>query len=379
MVMAGALQSRLPTLAVVIMTALFFAVVTLSIIPAPQQADEHYSVRARHESEQALREAEDSAKAARHMPQPEEIATQQIAVQQIDTQKIDGEKIDDAAPAIHAQPVAEPSHKSLADHVKLPPAPDMAVAERTADGILPAIADDGRRPWQVYARPYAKQNQPHIVVVVAGLGADRTIANAAIERLPGSITLAFDAAWAGRDENLVRARQNGHETLLAIPAEPFDYPNSDPGPDTLLTNVAPKENLRRFRTFLQQGSGYVGVLTLTGTRFLSVPKAMQVMLDEVAMRGLALLDTRITERNALMERAAMLHLPVAAADFRVTSDLSEVAIDQVLAQAEFSAKKTGQAIILVNATPLAVDRLNHWLLGLPNSGIVIAPFTAVLR
>ncbi len=379
MLMAGALQSRLPTFTVIVMTALFFAVVTLSIIPVPQQVDERYSVRSRHESEQALREAEDSAKAARQMPQPEEIATQQIDIQNINRQNVDDREIDDAAPTPNTQLIAAATHQAIAENVKLPPAPDMAVAERTPEGILPAIADDGRRPWQVYARPYAKQNQPHIVVVVAGLGADRTIANAAIERLPGSITLAFDAAWAGRDDNLVRARQNGHETLLAIPAEPFDYPNSDPGPDTLLTNVAPKENLRRFQSFLQQGTGYVGVLTLTGTRFLSVPKAMQVMLDEVAKRGLALLDTRITERNALMEKAAMLHLPVAAADFRVTSDLSEVAIDQVLAQAEFSAKKTGQAIILVNATPLAVDRLNHWLPGLPNSGIVIAPFTAVLR
>lgn len=368
--MAGALQSRLPTFAVVVMTALLFAVVTLAVMPTPRQEDERYSVRSLHEQQQALREAEASAKAAQHMPQPDEIATQQVAAPKNDEPE---------APPARETAKSTTERKSASEEIKLPPAPDMAVAERTSDGILPAIADDGRRPWQVYARPYVKQNDAHVVVVVAGLGADRTIANAAIERLPGSITLAFDAAWAGRDDNLARARQNGHETLLAIPAEPFDYPNSDPGPDTLLTNIAPKENLRRLQQFLKQGSGYVGILTLTGTRFLSVPKAMQVMLDEAAARGLALLDTRITERNALMEKAAMLHLPVAAADFRVTNDLSELAIDQVLAQAEFSAKKTGQAIVLVNATPLAVDRLNHWLLGLPNSGIVIAPFTAVLR
>jgi uncharacterized protein len=364
--MAGVLQSRLPTLVVIIMTALFFAVVTLSLIPMPRQAEEQYSVRSRHEAEQALREAEASVTAAKQIPMPAAAGEQTHAAVAQET----SEPPPSVAPLLQRQ---QP------DKVALPPAPDMAVAERTPEGLLPAIADDGRRPWQVYARPYVKHNQPQIVVVVAGLGADRTVANAAIERLPGSITLAFDAAWAGRDENLARARQNGHETLLAIPAEPFDYPNSDPGPDTLLTSASPKENLKRLQHSLMQATGYVGILTTTGTRFLSVPKAMQVMLEEVAARGLALLDTRITERNALMEKAALLHLPIAAADFRVTSDLSEMAIDQVLAQAEFSAKKTGQAIILVNATPLAMDRLNHWLLTLPNSGIVIAPFTAVLR
>lgn len=366
--MAGALQSRLPTLAVVVMTAVFFAVVTLTLIPAPERVDDRYSVRARHESEQALREAEASVQAAKALPMPgtgerSQTVPEPTAVSQTQPQ------------ATEPRSESPPSE----DAVRLPAAPDMAVAERTPDGILPAIADDGRRPWQVYARPFTKQGKPHIVVVIAGLGADRTVTNAAIERLPGAITLAFDAAWAAQDENLARARSAGHETLLAIPAEPFDYPNSDPGPDTLLTSAAPKENLRRLQGFLRQGTGYVGILTLTGTRFLSVPKAVQVLLDEVAARGLALLDTRITERNALMEQAAQLHLPVAAADFRVGSDLSETAIDQVLAQAEFSAKKTGQAILLVHATPLAIDRINRWLLGLPNSGIVIAPFTTVLR
>lgn len=371
--MAGALQSRLPTLVVVIMTAVFFAVVTLTLIPAPERADDRYSVRARHESEQALREAEASVQAAKALPMPGEVVRPQAASGHsgANQEQSSQDQSREAEPRTDRQ---QPE-----DAVRLPAAPDMAVAERTPDGILPAIADDGRRPWQVYARPYIKQDKPHIVVVVAGLGADRTATNAAIERLPGAVTLAFDAAWAGQDDNLARARAAGHETLLAIPAEPFDYPNSDPGPNTLLTSASPKENLRRLQGFLRQGTGYVGLLTLTGTRFLNVPKAMQVLLDEAAARGLAVLDTRITERNALMERAAQLHLPVAAADFRVGSDLSETAIDQVLAQAEYSAKKIGQAVVLVQATPLSIDRVNRWLLQLPNSGIVIAPFTTVLR
>ncbi len=370
--LAGVIRSRLPTLAVMIMTALFFALATLVALPRPELATDRYSVRARHDAEAALREANESVKAAAGMPTPDQVAAQQTPV-------VPGTDVTPVAQAALNQTPLTQAEQQHEDNIRLIAAPDMAVAERVSDGILPAIADDGRRAWQVYARPFADQSRPHVVVVVAGLGADGTIANAAIERLPGTVTLAFDAQWANRDDMLSRARKAGHETLLAIPAEPFDYPNSDPGPDTLLTNLQPKENIRRLQSFLKQGTGYVGVMTLTGTRFVSVPKAAQVLLDEVEARGLALMDGRIAERASLAEQAARLRLPVAAADFRINSDMALTAIDQVFAQAAFTAKKTGQAICLVIATPLAIDRLNHWLLELPNSGIVVAPFSAALR
>ena len=33
---------------------------------------------------------------------------------------------------------------------------------------------------------------------------------------------------------VARAREAGHEVLLEVPMEPFDYPDNDPGPQTLL-------------------------------------------------------------------------------------------------------------------------------------------------
>jgi polysaccharide deacetylase 2 family uncharacterized protein YibQ len=30
-----------------------------------------------------------------------------------------------------------------------------------------------------------------------------------------------------------RAREDGHEVMLQVPMEPFDYPDNDPGPHTL--------------------------------------------------------------------------------------------------------------------------------------------------
>ena len=38
---------------------------------------------------------------------------------------------------------------------------------------------------------------------------------------------------------MTSARAAGHEVLLQAPMEPFDYPDNDPGPQTLLTSLSP--------------------------------------------------------------------------------------------------------------------------------------------
>lgn len=268
---------------------------------------------------------------------------------------------------------------AIEDKVVLSPAPDAAVTEKTATGPLPIIAEDGRKPWQVYARPFVSDKTPQIAIVVAPIGGDQIIANAAIERLPGAITLAIDAQAANIENWLIQARRAGHETVLIIPAEPVDYPTSDPGIGALLSEQSGPENTRRFLNFLRQGSGYIGVTTLSGSRFVGQPKSLQPILDEIAHRGLAIFDAKLSARSVLTDMAKQQKLPVAALDFRLNADLAPAAIDQTLIQAQRQALQSGQAVCLVAATPMAIDRLNRWLITLPAAGIKLAPLSAVLR
>ncbi len=50
---------------------------------------------------------------------------------------------------------------------------------------------------------------------------------------------------SARPHRSASARSGGHEILLEVPLEPFDYPENDPGPDTLLTGQAPRDNLEQ--------------------------------------------------------------------------------------------------------------------------------------
>ena len=58
-------------------------------------------------------------------------------------------------------------------------------------------------------------------------------------KLPPAVTLAFTPYGADPTKLAERARAQRHEILLQVPMEPFDYPDNDPGPQTLLTTLTP--------------------------------------------------------------------------------------------------------------------------------------------
>ena len=66
-----------------------------------------------------------------------------------------------------------------------------------------------------------------------------------------------------------RRAQLGHEVLLEVPMEPFDFPDSDPGPHTLRAGEDEDANIERLNWALSRFTGYAGVTNLLGQRFLS--------------------------------------------------------------------------------------------------------------
>ena len=52
--------------------------------------------------------------------------------------------------------------------------------------------------------------------------------------------------------------------------EPFDYPDNDPGPQTLLTSLTPDQNIDRLHWLMSRFQGYVGIVSYMGARFTAV-------------------------------------------------------------------------------------------------------------
>jgi len=263
---------------------------------------------------------------------------------------------------------------------RLAPAPDAELIEATPKGLLPKIGEGGKTPWQTYARPFnGLDRRPRIAIVMADMGLSLDTTDAALQKLPAAVTLAFDIQSPVVGSWLSRARQNGHETILALPMEPFDYPRSDPGPNTLLTNLPNGENLQRFLWALRQGSGYVGVTTFSGSRFTADPDKLTPVLQSLRQRGLLVLDARLSPHSALHELCKQNFIPVANSTLQIDAEPSEASIDAALEQLEKTANLTGRAIGIASPLPKTIEKLQAWINKLPDNGIVLAPLSSTVE
>ena len=254
--------------------------------------------------------------------------------------------------------------------------------ENTRYGMVPVIAS-GLKPSQVYAagndalRARAS-TMPAIAIVVSGLGIGAAKTTDAIMKLPPAVTLAFTPYGADPTKLVERARGLGHEILLQIPLEPFDYPDNDPGPQTLLTTLSVEQNQDRLLWLLSRFQGYVGLSNFMGARFLPNEAAMQPLMREAAKRGLAYFDDGAAVRSLAGQMALAQAIPFAKADSTIDVVPNAGEIDRALAQLEATARQRGFAVGVASALPLSIERLNAWARAVEARGILLVPLTTVM-
>ena len=262
---------------------------------------------------------------------------------------------------------------------------DPDLTEAGPEGPLPRVAADGRRPAEVYARPASldpaiqSPDQPRIALLVSGLGISTSGTLDAINNLPGQISLAF-APYGSDLENWVgKARRNGHEVLMQIPMEPFDYPDNDPGPHTLKVDGDAEANIRRLNWLLSRFTGYVGVTNYMGARFTSNSEAFTPILREFADRGLLYLDDHSSPRSRLNELAPGMGLQAGSADVVIDAVVNRESIDTALIRLENLALRHGIVIGYASALPLSIARITEWSKQLQDKGITLIPVSAALE
>ena len=245
---------------------------------------------------------------------------------------------------------------------------------------LPRIAADGRRPSKVYAAPAeAKADKPRVAAIVTDLGLARVATEAAIDKLPGAVSLGFSPYAPELEAQTARARAAGHEVLLAVPMEPIGYPSNDPGNRALLTAFPAAENIAQLKWLMARFTGYVGVIPSFGSRFLASSGHLAPILGELNARGLMFIDFSPTHDSAAPQIAQQLKLPIAEVDQRIDEEPAPDAIDAALAKVEAAAKRDGSAVAVGLPYPVTIERLAVWLAGLPGKGIAVVPVSALAK
>lgn len=255
---------------------------------------------------------------------------------------------------------------------------DPGLIEQTAAGPLPRIADNGRTPMAAYAPAVAVAKSPKIAMVVTGLGVSAKATAAAIAGLPPAVTLAF-APYASDVQRWVsEARRRGHEVLLEVPMEPYDFPDSDPGPHTLRIGAPEDANIERLTWAMTRFSGYAGVTNLLGGRFLADADSLEPVMTFVSRRGLLFFDSGSGGRSAVPEVASQLGAPFAQSAVTIDAIQTGMEIDQRLSELETRARAGGTAAGTGFLYPLTVERIGAWAQGLAGRGFVLVPASAIV-
>lgn len=260
---------------------------------------------------------------------------------------------------------------------RLAPAPDARISEAGRHGLMPKLGEGRVRALDVYARAEDPGSGPRIAIVITGLGVGQAATAGATARLPAPVSLAFLPYGAEAERAAARARDAGHEVFLQLPMEPFDYPDSDPGPQTLLTALKGPENADRLAWALARFPGYVGIVNYMGSKLMA-DVAFEPVLREVGARGLGFLDDGTGPKPASAP-ANKSRTPIARAELVLDATPRADAIDAALVQAEARAKASGFALVSASGAALTVDRIARWARDIESHGVRLVPASVALR
>ena len=267
--------------------------------------------------------------------------------------------------------------------VKLAPAPDPRLIEKSKFGLLPRISVDGARAIDVYARaavldPSLKGGSPRIALVVGGFGLNTDGVEGSIAKLPGAVTLWFAPTGGAVAEQAAQAREAGHETVLQARLDGFSDSSADPGSHTSSTSASGMQSLDLLRWQMGRFTGYVAVAKDLGDKSLANPRPASPILQEIANRGLGYLDNLASPRDVTPDFAASPAMRSAHADIVIDTDARPEVVDAALKQLVQLARQRGSSIGIVSATPASIPGLARWANELETKGIALVPLSALM-
>lgn len=256
----------------------------------------------------------------------------------------------------------------------LPPSPIDGLHKRSAGGLLPIIAEDGRQIADAYARPhYNRTGQPAVSIIVGGLGINYAHTRSAIDELPPEVTLSFAPHARGLQTWIRRAREAGHEVLIELPLEPHDHGRVRPHPSTLRSDLDAGANTARLEALLSQVHGYYGVINYQGDKFVTSEPAAETLFSALKSRGVAFFEDGSLKGTTLRTAAAEAGARYSRADYVIDARIEADAMRGQLMALETAARENGGALGTAIAYPLTLDIVKEWTDQLAEKGVTLAP------
>jgi polysaccharide deacetylase 2 family uncharacterized protein YibQ len=268
-------------------------------------------------------------------------------------------------------------------HQSLVKAPIAGLVENTDQGPLPKIGLGGKKPADAYARTVSANavhsDAPKIAIILGGMGLNDKLTARADRDLPGDITFAFAPYGPNLQDQVNKAREQGHEILLQLPLEPVGFPASDPGPKTLLADADEPTNIQNLQWHMSRFTGYAGVVNYMGGRFMAAPTAVKPMLTELKKRGLYFIEDGSLPLSSTDDVAQAVHQQVRHADVVIDAAPDAQSITDALNKLEEQARSQGFAMGTGSGLAVTVDTVRDWARAARDRGIILVPATAAFK
>ncbi len=254
------------------------------------------------------------------------------------------------------------------------PEPLAAAAVEISDGV------SENSPLARNARAFSNiEGKPTVSLIVSGLGTNATRTRAAIDELPPEVTLSFAPTSDNLRTWVRRARRAGHEVLIELPMEPYDYGRQRPHAQVMQVGVSADTNKERLAKLLARTPDYVGVMNYQGAKFATDETAVDPIVAELSAKGVAFFEDGSLIRSEFEGSARDAGLAFGKATAWIDARPAADEISQNLLVLETTARERSAALGTSMPFPVSIDLLKEWIPTLEDKGIALAPASYYAR
>ena len=224
--------------------------------------------------------------------------------------------------------------------------------------------------------PEGARGRLAILLDDAGQSLDLVPAAAALPVEVGVAVLPFLPHSADTAAELHRS---GHEIWLHLPMEPEGYPRENPGPGAVLVNMGEGEIRSTVRSALNNVPFVVGVNNHMGSKATADLRTMTWVMQELAARGLAFIDSRTTVSTVAEDAAHAQGVRTGRRLVFLDNERTPAAIRAQLDEAVFRARQEGHLIAIGHLNRVTVEVLEDELPRLKARGADLVPPSKLVK
>jgi polysaccharide deacetylase 2 family uncharacterized protein YibQ len=277
-------------------------------------------------------------------------------------------------PALRPQPAKERREiqEPAPEDIKVPE--EKEAPEENPEPAKPETATPTQFIRNALAMPDGA-NPPLAAIIIDDMGIDMARSNR-ILMIDAPLTVSYMPHAPNLQAQIDTARSKGKEAMLHVPMEAMSsaYAN-DYGPEYLKTTESRQTNARLLREMLERANGYVGVNNHMGSKFTLDEGQMSGVLEELARRGLAFIDSK-TAATSLGPIARHLKMPFLERDVFLDDSNEPEDIKARFADLERIAKKRGWAVAIGHPREATIKALAEWLD--KESGVIVVPVSYII-